>query len=283
MAPPIPPKNPSRPKPISPLRPKKPSIKRVRKTATASTSSLVPEALRLKKKSNDALSVVEDYEDMSRVEASMQLFSAKIEGDLAAVHSEIKTRVESGENAAQADDGTQKLKEKLPTPPSSPDTPTAPTGQPHRNSAEIKASEERRAKIHQDLLRNETFGGLLRRDAYFYGVMNDLKGLREWWDQTRIEWRSRREEMADMEKTLTVLATQKRRTEAQMKEKYMTGHKKAAKTAELARLDKQYYRQAIQINEFSLWFVKTSELLDGVKLRFRQLEIESKDAEIDSR
>jgi hypothetical protein len=63
----------------------------------------------------------------------------------------------------------------------------------------------------------------------------------------------------------------------------MTGHKKAAKTAELARLDKQYYRQATQINEFSTWFVKTSELMDGVKLRFRQLEIESKDAEIDTR
>jgi hypothetical protein len=286
MAPPVPPRNPLRPQPIAPLKPKKPSIKKVGKPGRASTPSLVPEAMLMKKKSNYALPL-EEYEDMSRTEASMQLFGAKIKRDVAAVHSETKTRVESGENAAQADDTIQKLKEKLPTPPSSPDSPTVPTDakgrHPWRKSADITASQQRHSLIRQDLLRNETFGGLLRRDAYFSAVMNDLNGLREWWDQTRTEWRNRREEMNGMEKTLTVLGTQKRRTEAQLKDRSMTGHKKSAKTAELARLDKQYIRQATQIKEFSLWFGKTKDLMDGVKLRFKQLELESKDAEIESR
>jgi len=281
MAPPIPPKNPARPPPIAPLKPKKESMKRVRKAGTTSTSNIVQEALSMQKSANAGPSV-EDYQDMSRVEASMELFNANVEGNLAAVHSEIKTRVESGEGAAQADDAARHLKEELPTPPSSPESPLPPTGRRHRASADLNASQERRIKLHQDLLKNETFGGLLRRDAYFHGLMNDLDGLREWWDQTRTEWRNRREEMIRMEKTLTVLATQRRRTEAQLKEKYMTGHKRSAKNAELGRLNKQYARQATQIHDWGLWFGKTRELMDGVKLRFKQLEIESKDAEIES-
>lgn len=255
---------------------------------TASTSSLVPAPLKIAKKK----SIIKDggpksasfpsrsnslddyYQEMSRVEASMELFNNNVSQNLAGVESEIRERVSRGESVNSSELITHHLGQKHPTPPESPTSLTGPY-----KPGDIKAHQERRAKIHQDLLKNETFGALLRRDTYFHSLMSDLDGLWQWWDNCRLEWRSRRNEMIAMEKTLSALATRKKRSEAQLKEKHMIGPKREAKVAEVVRLDKQYTRQVVQLNDMGQWFGETTKLMKGVKLKFKELVMEADDAE----
>jgi hypothetical protein len=206
----------------------------------------------------------------------MKLFSNDISENVAGVHLEIKTRVENGEAAGYAAPVSHHANQKSPNPPLSPGSAKS---QDPDNPAELKAYQEQRARVHQELLKNETFGSLLRRDTYFHALMNDLDGLRQWWDSARLEWRNRREEMIVIEKTLNALSAHKRRLEVQLKDRNMIGPKGAAKAAELSRLDKQCTRQMVQLNDAGRWFGEATKLMDGVRLRFKELELESKDAE----
>jgi len=139
------------------------------------------------------------YQDLSLVEAEMDLFERNIDESIVALHTEIKERVESG----NAEDQPVILPEhldkyiSLPTPLPSPTPAIA-----NKTSADLDAALEVQTKLHQSLLKTKSFGDLLHRDNYFHILLNALDGLRQWWITCRAEWRDRRDELAVLEKSL---------------------------------------------------------------------------------
>jgi hypothetical protein len=205
--------------------------------------------------------------DISHMEADMALANAQIEESIATVRGEMGRRVE--ENPKE----NRRLSRHLESLNWS--TPRGSiTSSSLRTSVSSQTFRTLRHTLLGSQLANKNFSTLLKTDRQFHSLMNDLNGLREWWDTNRSEWIEKKREMEGLEKALDAIVPRLGRIRSDLNDRSMSGHKRNAKVGERHRLKKQYNRQRESLERFNQWFEERATIMEGVKLRFRQLKLE---------
>jgi hypothetical protein len=136
-----------------------------------------------------------DGDEHTSLQVDLSILGAELDEIVNASHAEIQSRINSEGNSPKLAQLSQHL---LDSPPSS----------PHSLQSDGSASSSPSAKTRKAQFQKQKLDELVRQDAEFHRLMNDLVGIRQWWKGNKQEWHEKREEMRNIENHIAALKAQ---------------------------------------------------------------------------